>query len=102
MRRESLPGGSQVCQKIAELLSHGWKVYAIDEIRVEHGAETLRIWLPRGQRTKVYVDLARSAQLFFGILSLTSKRKTYTAFTSRTFDYDFEHVPITPSQENLV
>ena len=42
------------------------------------------------------------AQLFFGILSLTSKRKTYTAFTSRTFDYDFEHVPITPSQENLV
>ena len=28
--------------------------------------------------------------------------QTWTAFTSRTFDYDFEHLPITPPEGNLV
>ena len=189
----------QVRQEVADLLARGWEVYTVDEVRVEHEAVTRRMWLPTGRRTKIYVDRERSAQSFFGALSLTSKQvrvypiegnqnaeqvtlalarlvretandkiavvldnagfhhakavtdlyepgqalervrpiylppyapdhnpiehvwntakknisniqrdnpeETYTAFTSyitsRTFDYDFEHLPITPTQENL-
>ena len=189
----------QVRQEVADLLARGWEVYTVDEVRVEHEAVTRRMWLPTGRRTKIYVDRERSAQSFFGALSLTSKQvrvypiegnqnaeqvtlalarlvretandkiavvldnagfhhakavtdlyepgqalervrpiylppyapdhnpiehvwntakknisniqrdnpeETYTAFTSyitsRTFDYDFEHLPITPTQEKL-
>jgi len=187
-------------QEVAELLTRGWEVYTVDEVRVEHEAETRRMWLPRGKRTRLHVDRTRSARSFFGALSLTTKKmkiypiegnqnaeqitlamarlvretendkiavvldnagfhhakavtdlyepgqalerikpiylppyapdhnptehvwnaakahisniqqdtpeQTYSAFTnyitSRTFDYDFEHLPITPSEGNLV
>ncbi|WP_169720812.1 winged helix-turn-helix domain-containing protein [Actinomyces gerencseriae] len=64
----------QVRQEVADLLVQGWKVYTVDEVRVEHEAEIRRMWLPKGQRTKVYVDRDRSVRSFFGALSLTSKQ----------------------------
>ncbi len=45
----------------------------MDEVRVEHEAETRRMWLPRGRRTKLQVDRKKEALSFFGALSLTSK-----------------------------
>ena len=191
---------TQIRQEVAELLTRGWEVYTVDEVRVEHEAETRRMWLPRGRRTRLHVDRTRSARSFFGALSLTTKKmkihpiegnqnaeqvilavarlgretenekiavvldnagfhhakavtdlyepgqalerikpihlppyapdhnptehvwnaakthisniqqdtpeQTHSAFTkyitSRTFDYDFEHLPITPSEGNLV
>ena len=191
---------ARIRQEVAELLTRGWEVRTVDEVRVEHEAETRRMWLTRGKRTRLRVDRTRSARSFFGALSLTSKKmkvypiegnqnaewitlamarltretendkiavvldnagfhhaktvtdlyepgqalerikpiylppyapdhnptehvwntakdhianiqhdtpeQTYSAFTSyitsRTFDYDFEHLPITPPEGNLV
>ena len=64
----------QVRQEVGCLLDHGWEVYTVDEARVEHEAETRRMWLPRGQRTRMYVGRVRSSQSFFGSLSLSSRR----------------------------
>ena len=43
---------------------------------MEHEAETRRMWLPRGQRTKLSVDRQRTSQSFFGAFSLIGKRVT--------------------------
>ena len=64
----------QVRQEVADLLARSWEVCTVDEVRVEHEAVTRRMWLPTGRRTKIYVDRERSAQSFFGALSLTSKQ----------------------------
>jgi transposase len=64
----------EVKTQVEGLLAEGYEVYTVDEVRVEHEAETRRMWLPRGQRTKLYVDRKRDAQSFFGALSLTTKR----------------------------
>ena len=37
--------------------------------------------LPRGQRTKLYVDRQKTAQSFFGALSLTSKKWSELGFS---------------------
>ena len=37
-------------------------------------AETRRMWLPKGKRTKLYVDRKKASQSFFGALSLTTKK----------------------------
>ena len=65
---------AQIRQEVAELLTRGWEVYTVDEVRVEHEAETRRMWLPRGGRTRLHVDRTRSARSFFGALSLTTKK----------------------------
>ena len=65
---------TQIRQEVAELPARGWEVYTVDEVRVEHEAETRRMWLPRGRRTRLHVDRTRSARSFFGALSLTSKK----------------------------
>ena len=59
---------------VKDLLDAGWEVYAADEVRLEHEAETRRMWLPRGQRTKLSVDRKKTSQSFFGALSLTNKK----------------------------
>ena len=64
---------AQIRAEVAGLLAGGWEVYTVDEVRVEHEAETRRMWLPKGKRTKIHVDRTRSAQSFFGALSLTTK-----------------------------
>lgn len=64
----------QVRQEVGWLLDHGWEVYTVDEAWVEHKAETRRMWLPRGQRTRLYADRVRPSQSFFGTLSLSSRR----------------------------
>jgi hypothetical protein len=66
----------QVEKQVAALLADGYEVYAVDEVRVEHEAETRRMWLPRRGRTEPHVNRKKSAQSFFGALSLT-KMKTY-------------------------
>ena len=53
---------TQIRQEVAELQARGWEVRTVDEVRVEHEAETRRIWLPRGGRTRFHVDRTRSAQ----------------------------------------
>jgi transposase len=65
---------AEIKQQVAELLEAGYEVYTVDEVRVEHEAETRRMWLPRGQRTKLYVDRKKTAMSFFGALSLTTKK----------------------------
>ena len=65
---------AQIRQEVADLLVGGWEVYTIDEVRVEHEAETRRVWLHKGKRTKIYVDRNRSSCSFFGALSLTNKK----------------------------
>ena len=57
----------------------GWpgaasEVRTVDGVRVEHEAETRRMWLPRGERARLHVDRTRSARSFFGALSLTTKK----------------------------
>ena len=64
----------QVKEQVSGLLDEGWEVYTIDEVRVEHEAETRRMWLPKGQRTRLYVDRVKASQSFFGALSLTNKK----------------------------
>ena len=64
----------EVKAQVKDLLDAGWEVYAADEVRLEHEAESRRMWLPRGQRTKLYVDRKKTSQSFFGALSLTSKK----------------------------
>ncbi|WP_315334996.1 IS630 family transposase [Propionibacterium acidifaciens] len=66
----------EVKAQVKDLLDAGWEVYAADEVRLEHEAETRRMWLPKGQRTKLSVDRQKTSQSFFGALSLTSKRIT--------------------------
>lgn len=64
--------------QVRDLLAEGYEVYTVDEVRVEHEAETRRMWLPRGQRTKFKVDRKKSEHSFFGALSLTqNKMKIY-------------------------
>jgi transposase len=64
----------EIKEQVRALLDEGYEVYAIDEVRVEHEAETRRMWLPRGKRTKLHVDRKKAAMSFFGALSLTSKK----------------------------
>jgi transposase len=63
----------EIKEQVRELLAEGYEVYTVDEVRVEHGAETRKMWLPRGERTKIKVDRKKSAHSFFGALSLTEK-----------------------------
>lgn len=65
---------AEIRQQVAGLLAEGYEVYTVDEVRVEHEAEVRRMWLPRGQRSKLSVDRKRVACSFFGALSLTSKK----------------------------
>ncbi|RLP06000.1 IS630 family transposase [Propionibacterium australiense] len=65
---------TEVKAQVKDLLGAGCEVYAIDEVRLEHEAETRRMWLPKGQRTKFYVDRQKVSQSFFGALSLTDKK----------------------------
>ena len=65
---------AQIRQEVAELPARGWEARTVDEVRVEHEAETRRMRPPGGGRTRLRVDRTRSAQSFFGALSLTSKK----------------------------
>ena len=65
---------TEVKTQVKALLDQGWEVCTADEVRLEHEAETRRMWLPRGQRTKLSVDRQKTSQSFFGALSLTSKK----------------------------
>lgn len=64
----------EIKEQVRGLLADGYEVYTVDEVRVEHEAETRRMWLPRGKRTKLHVDRKKAAQSFFGALSLTEKK----------------------------
>lgn len=64
----------EIKEQVRGLLAEGCEVYTVDEVRVEHEAETRRMWLPRGRRTKLHVDRKKAAQSFFGALSLTTKK----------------------------
>ncbi|MBF0697837.1 IS630 family transposase [Actinomyces bowdenii] len=59
---------------ITRRMAQGWEVYTVEEVRVEHESETRRMWLPKGERTRLYVDRQRAHQSFFGALSLTDKK----------------------------
>ena len=65
---------AEVKAQVKDLLDAGWEVYAADEVRLEHEAETRRMQPPKGQRTKLSVDRQKTSQSFFGALSLTSKK----------------------------
>jgi transposase len=63
---------AEIRAQVKGLLEDGYEVFAADEVRVEHEAETRRMWLPAGVRTKLYVDRKRAAQSYFGALNLRS------------------------------
>ena len=65
---------AEIRRQVNDLLQEGWEVYTVDEVRVEHEAETRRMWLPKGKRTKLYVDRKKASRAFFGALSLTTKK----------------------------
>ena len=65
---------AEIRDQVANLLQDGWEVYTVDEVRARHEAETRRMWLPKGKRTKLYVDRKKASQSFFGALSLTTKK----------------------------
>jgi transposase len=64
----------EIKEQVRSLLAEDYEVFAVDEVRVEHEAETRRMWLPRGKRTKLHVDRKKAAKSFFGALSLTEKK----------------------------
>ena len=43
---------TEVKTQVKSLLDAGWEVYTADEVRLEHEAETRRMQLPKGQRTR--------------------------------------------------
>lgn len=53
---------AEIRAQVKALLVDGYEVFAADEVRVEHEAETRRMWLPVGVRTKLYVDREKAAQ----------------------------------------
>ncbi len=65
---------AEVKAQVNQLLEAGCQVYAVGEVRLEHEAETRCMWLPKGERTKLYVDRQKVSQSFFGALSLTNKK----------------------------
>ena len=65
---------TEIRHQVNDLLQEGWEVYTVDEVRARHEAETRRMWLPRGRRTKLYVDREKASQSFFGALSLTTRK----------------------------
>ena len=67
---------TEVKTQVKALLDAGWEVYTADEVRLEHEAETRRMWLPRGQRTKLSVDRKKTSQSFSGALPPTSRTVT--------------------------
>ena len=38
---------TEIRHQVAGLMKEGWEVYTVDEVRVEHEAETRRTWPPR-------------------------------------------------------
>ena len=60
--------------QVAGLLQDGREPCTDDEVRVEHEAEMRCMWLPKGKRTKLYVDCKKASRSFFGALSLTTKK----------------------------
>ena len=62
---------------------------------------------PRGKRTRLYLDRAKASRTFLGAPGLTTRKmeNTFAALTAyitnRTFDYDFEHLPATPSHTDI-
>ena len=65
---------AEIRRQVNDLLQEGWEVYTVDEVRVEHEAETRRMWLPKGKRTRLYVDRKKASRSFFGALSLTTRK----------------------------
>ena len=61
---------AEIRPQVTALLADGYEVFCADEVRVEHEAETRRMWLPVGVRTKIKVDREKEAQSWFGALSL--------------------------------
>ena len=65
---------AEIRDQVNDLLEDGWEVCTVAEVRVEHEAETRWMWLPKGKGTKLYVDRKKASRLFFGALSLTTKK----------------------------
>ncbi|MCZ0856494.1 hypothetical protein OHJ16_00310 [Actinomyces israelii] len=65
---------AEIRDQVADLLQEGWEACTVDEVRVEREAETRRMWLPKGKRTRLYVDRKKTSRSFFGALSLTTKK----------------------------
>ena len=43
---------AEIRRQVNDLLEEGWEVYTVDEVRVEHEAETRRMWLLKGKENK--------------------------------------------------
>ncbi|SDK20217.1 DDE superfamily endonuclease [Actinopolyspora mzabensis] len=63
---------AEVRDQVTGLMEAGYEVFAADEVRLDHEAETRRTWLPIGVRTNMHVDREKAAQSYFGALNLAS------------------------------
>lgn len=73
----------QIRDQVGDLLDQGYEVFAADEVRAEHEAETRRMWLPVGVRTKICVDRDRESMSFFGGLNLRTGKVDLTRIEGR-------------------
>jgi hypothetical protein len=64
----------EIKEQVRDLLSAGYEIYAVDEVRVEHESEIRRTWLPKGKRSKILADRKKVAKSFFGALSPAGKK----------------------------
>jgi transposase len=51
------------------LVSRGWEVFAVDEVRMEQEAITRRAWLKKGERTVIKVNRDKESQSYIGFLN---------------------------------
>ena len=65
---------AEIRDQVAGLLQDGWEACTVDEVRARHEAETRHTRLPKGKRTKLYVDRKKASRSFLGALSLTTKK----------------------------
>jgi transposase len=65
----------EIHTEIAPLLvSSGWEVFAVDEVRMEQEAITRRAWLKKGERTIIKVNRDKESQSYIGFLDQNSFR----------------------------
>ena len=95
--------------QVAGLPEEGWEAWRRRRgPRPPRGRDEAHLASQGGKRTRLYLDREKASRSFLGALGLTTRKmeNTFAALTAhitnRTFDYDFEHLPVTPPHTDLV
>ena len=100
---------AEVRGQVNDLLQDGWEAWCRRRSpRGARGRDKAHVASQEEKRTRLSVDRAKASRSFLGAPGLTTRKmeNTFAAFTAyitnRTFDYDFEHIPVTPPHTDLV